>query len=36
MASQIPRGQLTASGLGSPDPDKHLAVTGETGRFVGA
>jgi hypothetical protein len=36
MAVELPRGQITASGIGSPDPHKHLAVTGGTGSFVGA
>lgn len=36
MAIRLPGGQLTASGLGSPDPHKHLAVTGGTGSFIGA
>jgi hypothetical protein len=35
MAIRLPRGQITASGLGSPDPRKLLAVTGGTGSFVG-
>jgi hypothetical protein len=30
------RGQISAQGLGSPAPTKRLAVTGGTGRFVGA
>lgn len=30
------RGQISAQGLGSPNPNKQLAVTGGTGRFVGA
>jgi hypothetical protein len=36
MAIELPGGQIAASGLGSPDPHKHLVVTGGTGRFVGA
>ena len=36
MAIEHPGGQITASGLGSPDPRKHLAVTGGTGIFTGA
>ena len=30
------RGQISAQGLGSPAPTKRLAVTGGTGRFIGA
>lgn len=36
MAIQLRGGQITASGIGSPDPHKHLAVTGGTRSFVGA
>jgi len=36
LAIELQGGQLTASGLGSPDPHKNLAVTGGTGTFVGA
>jgi hypothetical protein len=36
MAIQLDRGQITASGIGSPDPNKFLAVTGGTGSFTGA
>jgi hypothetical protein len=36
MAIQLRGGQITASGIGSPDPHKHLAVTGGSGSFVGA
>jgi Dirigent-like protein len=36
MAIQVRGGQITASGLGTPDPRKLLAVTGGTGSFVGA
>jgi hypothetical protein len=36
MAIRLHGGQVTASGLGSPDPRKLLAVTGGTGSFVGA
>lgn len=36
MAIQLHGGQITGSGLGSPAPDKHLAVTGGTGSFTGA
>jgi hypothetical protein len=35
-AIELPGGQITASGLGSPDPRKHLAVAGGTGIFTGA
>ena len=36
MAIKLRDGQITASGIGSPDPRKHLAVTGGTGSFTGA
>jgi hypothetical protein len=36
MSIKLPGGQVTASGLGSPDPHKHLAIDGGTGRFTGA
>ena len=36
LAIQLPHGQITASGLSSPAPSKELAVTGGTGRYVGA
>jgi hypothetical protein len=36
LAIELPSGQITASGLGSPDSRKHLAVTGGTGTFTGA
>ena len=36
MAIKLRGGQITASGIGSPDPRKHLAVTGGTGSFTGA
>jgi Dirigent-like protein len=36
MAIRLRGGQIAASGLGSPDPRKHLVVTGGTGAFVGA
>jgi hypothetical protein len=36
MAIQLHGGQITGSGLGSPAPDKHLAVNGGTGSFTGA
>jgi hypothetical protein len=36
LAIQLPHGQITASGLSSPAPSKQLAVTGGTGRYVGA
>lgn len=36
MAIRLRGGQITASGIGSPDPRKHLAVTGGTGSFTGA
>ena len=36
LAVQLPHGQITASGLSSPAPSKQLAVTGGTGRYVGA
>ena len=35
MAITLPGGQITGSGLGTPDPRKHLAVTGGTGTFTG-
>jgi Dirigent-like protein len=33
MAIHLPGGQITASGLGSTDPHKLLAITGGTGSF---
>src|SRR4051794_1660797 len=36
LAIQLPHGQITASGLSSAAPSKELAVTGGTGRYVGA
>jgi hypothetical protein len=36
LGIQLPHGQITASGLSSPAPSKQLAVTGGTGRYVGA
>lgn len=36
MAIELHRGQITGSGLGTPDPRKHLAVTGGTDTFTGA
>jgi hypothetical protein len=36
LAIQLPHGQITASGLSSPAPSKELAITGGTGRYVGA
>jgi allene oxide cyclase len=36
LAIQLPHGQITASGLSSPAPSKQLALTGGTGRYVGA
>jgi len=36
MAIELRGGQITGSGLGTPDPRKHLAVTGGTGTFTGA
>ena len=36
LAIQLPHGQIAASGLSSPAPSKELAVTGGTGRYVGA
>lgn len=36
LAIQLPHGQIAASGLSSPAPSKQLAVTGGTGRYVGA
>jgi hypothetical protein len=36
LAIQLDRGQITASGIGSPDPHKLLAITGGTGSFIGA
>jgi hypothetical protein len=33
MAVRLPGGQITASGLGSADPHKLLAITGGTGSF---
>lgn len=36
LAIQLPHGQITAAGLSSAAPSKELAVTGGTGRYVGA
>ena len=36
LAMQVPHGQITAAGLSTPAPSKELAVTGGTGRYVGA
>jgi hypothetical protein len=36
VSIQLPGGQITGQGLGSPDPHKQLAVTGGTGRYVDA
>jgi hypothetical protein len=36
LTIEIAGGQITAQGLGSPDPHKHLAITGGTGKYVGA
>jgi hypothetical protein len=36
LAIQLPHGQIAASGLSSAAPSKELAVTGGTGRYVGA
>ena len=36
LAIQLRNGQIAASGLSSPAPSKQLAVTGGTGRYVGA
>jgi hypothetical protein len=36
LAIQLDRGQITASGIGNPDPHKLLAITGGTGSFTGA
>src|SRR4051794_7257974 len=36
MAIELRGGQITAAGIGSPDPHKHLAVTGGTASFTGA
>jgi hypothetical protein len=36
LGIQLPHGQITASGISSPAPTKELAITGGTGRYVGA
>jgi len=36
LAIRLPHGQIAASGLSSAAPSKELAVTGGTGRYVGA
>jgi hypothetical protein len=36
LGIQLPHGQITASGISSPAPSKELALTGGTGRYVGA
>jgi hypothetical protein len=36
MTVELPQGQITAQGATSNAPDKHLAITGGTGRYVGA
>ena len=36
MTVELPQGQITAQGATSNDPEKHLAITGGTGRYVGA
>ena len=36
MAIKLRGGQIAAAGIGSPDPHKHLALTGGTGSFTGA
>jgi hypothetical protein len=36
LGIQLPHGQITASGISSPAPSKELAITGGTGRYVGA
>jgi hypothetical protein len=36
LTVRLPAGQIVAQGLGTPAPDKHLAVVGGTGSFTGA
>jgi hypothetical protein len=36
MAIRLRHGEITAAGLGSPAPHKHLVVTGGSGSFAGA